>query len=88
MKTIYTKKALSNLSKLEKQIAKQISDKIKFFAKQDNPLMFAKKLKNLKLEIYRFRVGNYRIIFEIDKKGKIKILLILAVKHRKDAYKN
>jgi len=35
---------------------------------------------------FRFRIGDYRAIFAIDKSGKIQILMILNVKHRKEIY--
>ena len=41
------------------------------------------KLKGYAVE-YRIRVGDYRIRYEIDDQGRI--VLLLLVKHRKDAY--
>ena len=43
-----------------------------------------KKLKGYNPEIWRYRVGDYRIFFEIDHSENI--VGILAIKHRKDAY--
>jgi mRNA interferase RelE/StbE len=43
----------------------------------------AKKLKGE--SGYRIRVGNYRILYEIDDKAKL--LIIYRVKHRRDVYK-
>ena len=40
-----------------------------------------KKLTNFTPE-YRLRVGNYRVLFEVDNE----IITIYAVKHRKEAY--
>jgi mRNA interferase RelE/StbE len=43
-------------------------------------------IKKLKGEdAYRIRVGNYRVIYEIDD-GKI-IVIVVSVGHRKDIYK-
>lgn len=86
-KPVYTKKAFSDLVSLGRKIAKRILDKISYFCRQDDPLKYAKKLKDLKFGTYRFRIGNYRAIFDIDKKGNIQILLILTIKHRKDVYR-
>ncbi len=36
-------------------------------------------------DIYRVRQGNYRIIYEIE--GKKLVILILKIGHRKDIYK-
>ncbi len=83
---IYTKHARQDLKKLEKTIAERIIKKIYFFSQQKNALTFAKKLKNPEIGEYRFRIGDYRVIFDVDKKGNIQILIILKIKHRKDIY--
>jgi len=36
-------------------------------------------------EAYRIKSGNYRVIYEIDDKAKI--VYVLSVRDRKDAYK-
>jgi mRNA-degrading endonuclease RelE of RelBE toxin-antitoxin system len=86
-KVIYSKEAIDYLSKLPIKIRKRILDKIKFFRLQENPLKYAKKLTNPQYGSHRFRIGNYRAVFEIDDKGNIKILLILTINHRKDIYR-
>jgi len=86
-KVEYTKRAFKELKALPTKVAKKILDKIKYFKSQKDPLSYAKKLKDSKFGTYRFRIGEYRAIFDIDDKGNIKILLILTVKHRKDIYK-
>lgn len=35
---------------------------------------------------YRLRVGNYRILYEVD--TRIWLLTIYRIRHRKDSYKN
>lgn len=84
-KTEYTKKAQNDLRRLDYSISGRIVKKIDFFISQKEPLKFAKKLK-MGTERYRFRVGDYRVIFKIDERGNIKILMILRIKHRKDIY--
>jgi mRNA-degrading endonuclease RelE of RelBE toxin-antitoxin system len=49
-------------------------------------LIYAKYIKNTE-NLYRFRIGDYRAVFEIDSGSKINIILILAIGHRKDIYK-
>ena len=82
----FTGKAIEDLQQLESGIADRIMNKLKFFVEQKNPILFAKKLINRNIGQYRFRIGDYRAIFDIDHGGVIKILLILRVKHRKDIY--
>lgn len=43
-------------------------------------------LKNPIFGQYRFRVGAYRVIFDLDEDGQIHVLMVLAVKYRKDIY--
>ena len=83
---IYTEHARQNLKHLESKISRRIIEKIQFFGQQKNPLVFAKKLKDFTLGTYRFRIGDYRALFDVDKKGNIQILMILCIKHRKDIY--
>lgn len=85
-KVIYTEKAKEDLQSIERQIAQRILKKITFFATQKNPLYFAKPLKNMGQERYRFRIGDYRAIFRIDQHGTMQFLMILRIKYRKDIY--
>ena len=84
---VYTKKAVSDLASLNKSDAKRILGKISYFCGQKEPLKYAKKLKDPKFGTYRFRIGDYRAVFDVDSKGQVQILLILTIKHRKDIYK-
>ena len=49
-----------------------------------DPFYGAKKLKNTKVGIYRIRVGDHRIRFDIEKKS----ILLYCLRHRKDVYKD
>lgn len=82
----YTKNAVRDLKHLDLAIAQRILKKMDFFSKQENPLVFAKKLKDSTLGEYRFRVGDYRILFDLNSLGEIQILMVLSVKHRREAY--
>lgn len=81
-----TKKSKKDLLSLEKNIQKKIINKLRFYLVNNQPLRYAKKLKDARLGIYRFRIGDYRAIFDIDDQGCITILIILRIKHRKEAY--
>ena len=85
-KVIYLQKASDDLDRLEQQTAQRILQKIRYCSLQNNPLAFAKRLTDPALGQYRFRIGEYRAIFDVDKKGRIQILMILRIKHRKDIY--
>lgn len=82
----YTKKATRDLERLPRKTAQRIAGKIKFFRQQPDPLHYAKKLTEPGVGQYRFRIGEYRTIFDVDTKGRIYILMILRIKHRRDIY--
>ncbi len=79
-KLIFEKKALQNLNKLDAQIKKRIWDKLQEC--KENPFRFLKPIVQIKG--FKLRVGDYRII--IDVQEEIKILHILKVGHRKNIY--
>lgn len=82
MKFIFTTNAEKTLSKLEKTIIQRIFKKIDFWAASEKPLEYAKKLEGHNL--FRFRVGDFRIIASHDKKNdQIKVKRIA---HRKEVY--
>jgi len=74
--------AQKQIMKLDKKIIPII--KLAIADLTDNPRPYGyKKLKGE--DAYRIRVGDYRIIYEIDD-GKI-IVTVVSVGHRKDIYK-
>ena len=78
---VYTKRAIKNIEKLDTVVKKQISSKILLLA--ENPLQNAKKLIDFRLGQYRWRIGNYRIIFDIEGLD----IVVLRIRHRKEIYK-
>jgi len=82
----YTKNAARDLRQIDQQVSKRILKKMDFFSKQEDPLKFAKKLKGFSLGEYRFRIGDYRVLFDLDEDGSVKILMVLSIKHRREAY--
>ena len=82
----YTQQAIDDLAELPKVIARRIDKKLNWFIVQEQPLIFAKHLNNFSCGHYRFRVGDYRVLFDVDKKGTISILMILRIKRRKEVY--
>lgn len=66
-------------------LQKRILNKLSFFEKSKNPLKFAKQMHGLG-KIYRFRIGDYRIIVTPKDKNIITVLLILKIGHRREVY--
>jgi len=80
MNIIFSDEAIKDLKKLDKQTAKYLIKKIESL--RNYPLVTnIKKLKNF-YPPYRYRVGNYRILFDIENEN----IIIFKIKHRKDAY--
>jgi len=78
---VFSEKAKKQFLKLEKDIKKRIItplDRIKI-----RPEAYVTKLVGD--ASYRLRVGDYRVIMDIDK-GKL-IILIIKVGHRRNIYK-
>jgi mRNA interferase RelE/StbE len=82
----YTHRAKDDLAKLDKPTARRLLDKIDEYCASDRPLSFAKSLKGVLAGTYRFRVGDYRVIFEVGKDGRLNILLVLHLGHRREIY--
>lgn len=85
MKLTFTEPAAKAIARLPSQTAKRIVKKMQWFAVQEDPLSFAKPLADKRLGDYRFRIGAYRVLVDV-KKDRISVLVVLAVRHRKDAY--
>ena len=75
--------AEKDLSALSLQTAQRIAKVI--LRLKNNPRRNARKITGSKND-WRFRMGDYRVIYEIDDKKKV--IRIFRVKHRKDAYRN
>jgi mRNA interferase RelE/StbE len=83
----YAPSVQKDLRALDPVVAKQILQKLEQFVESDDPLGYAKPLVGKLQGLYRYRVGDYRIIFDIDAQGAITVLVILHVMHRKDIYR-
>jgi len=81
----YTQKAFKELKKMDKYTRKLILAWIeKNLVNCDNPRLHGKALVANKKGKWRYRVGNYRIISEIQEEKLI--ILVLTVGHRKNVY--
>ena len=75
--------AINQLQKLDVNLSRRIYKKVGEL--KDNP--FTKNIKRLKgEEAFRLRIGDYRIIFDVDRKEGV--ITILRLGHRKNIYKH
>lgn len=83
---VLTEKAKKQLSKLDKQTAKLIvSWLFKNLQGCTNPRQHGKGLTSNLSGYWRYRVGDYRLIADIQ--DNVVTILILEIKHRSEAYK-
>ena len=77
----YTQRSLKDIAKLDRIVKKRIARKLLDF--QKDPLKFSEPLKEYKFGKRRFRIGNYRVAFDIEGKE----IVILRIGHRREIYK-
>lgn len=80
---IFRSRAEKELKKLPRDIVIRIKDKLRYFLSSPNPLNFATPLKKSTLGSYRFRIGDYRVIFDVEGEN----IIILTIGHRREVYK-
>jgi mRNA interferase RelE/StbE len=81
----FSSHSLKQLKRLDKQIARRIigfiEDKI---APLDGPRQVGKPLQGRFVNLWRYRVGDYRVIVEIQDDELI--IQVVKIGHRKDIY--
>ena len=81
---IFKKSAIKELQRLPTFAVKNIGKAIDRLAETPRP-EGSKKLVDSKEDMWRIRVGDYRILYVIE--DKIQIIDIRRIGHRKDIYK-
>jgi mRNA interferase RelE/StbE len=82
-KLLYKKPAVKSIEKLPPHIKKRIKAKLEWFITQKDPLRFAERLTKPADAQYRYRVGVYRILFDLEGNN----IVVLYVQHRSEVYK-
>lgn len=82
----YLKSIQKEIRKINKGEQKKIREYLEErIANADDPRKFGKALKGTHSEFWRYRVGQYRIICEIDDSEIV--ILVIRIGHRKDVYR-
>ena len=84
MRIEYTETARKQLKKLDKTIQKRILDYMDEVGRLENPRSRGKALVENMRGLWRYRVGDYRVICEIQE-SRI-IISVLKIGHRKNIY--
>lgn len=83
MKYKFESKAVKEFFRLDRTVQMQIKNKLEFYMSCKNPVDFAEHLTDFEYGEYRFRIGDYRVTFDV----KNNTAMILKIGHRKDIYK-
>jgi mRNA interferase RelE/StbE len=76
------RQACRTLEKLERGVQRRIATAIRGLADDPRPAG-SRKLKNR--EVWRIRVGDYRVIYGVNDKESI--VLVAKIDHRRDVYR-
>ena len=79
-----TPTALKDLSQLDPIVAQRICKKIDWLAKNFESIA-PEPLKGNFEGVYKLRIGDWRVIYEVDSKSKLTRVHLIG--HRKDIYK-
>ena len=75
-----------DIKKLDRQVAKRIIKKIEWIISQSKiPTSLIRYLPKDLEGLQKYRIGDWRILFWIDRKKKE--IILYEVRHRKDIYK-
>jgi mRNA interferase RelE/StbE len=80
----FTPRAVRDLKSLDRQIRARIANRIDALAENPRP-QGVKKIEGEE-ELYRLRVGDYRILYQV--KAKVLLVLIVGVGHRREVYRS
>ena len=83
MRVIFTRSAFRQFQKLSCNVQKRIDEKLCFYLDQKDPLQFAELLRDSRFGNWRFRIGDYRVLFDVEGNK----IIVLKIGHRRDIYK-
>jgi mRNA interferase RelE/StbE len=78
---IYTQRAERDIAGLDPKTKERIAKTLLRY--KEEPLRYAEKLSDSMLGTYRFRIGDYRLVFDIEGDE----IVVLRVGHRREIYR-
>lgn len=81
----FKKSARKEFDKLPSQIQQKVIEALNFLSQNPySELLQIKKLKGIE-SLYRIRIGDYRILYEIENKRLL--VIVIKIGHRSDVYR-
>ncbi len=78
---VYTHRAIRDIDALDTKVKQRIGKTLRRY--EPDPLKHAEPLRQSELGSYRFRIGDYRVVFDLEGDQ----IVILRVGHRREIYK-
>ena len=74
---VYTRRAVKDIDKLEVKVKRRMGKSLNRY--KEDPLKYAEKISDPNLGSYRLRIGDYRVIFDLEGED----IVVLGVGHRR-----
>lgn len=81
----FTKKADKAFGRLDRSTAKRVADALEDIARLDDPRSRGKALAGPLAGLWRYRVGNHRVVCDIE--DDVLVVLVVDVDHRSGVYR-
>jgi mRNA interferase RelE/StbE len=78
---VYTHKAAKDIHNIEPRVRKRIGKALLRY--KEDPIKYSRKMINSEHVSYRFRIGDYRVIFDIENDD----IVVLRIGHRREIYR-
>ena len=81
----FTKAADKALQRLDRSVSSRILDELESVSKLEDPRTRGRALRHNLSGLWRYRVGDYRIVCDIE--DEVLLVLVVDVAHRREVYK-
>lgn len=81
-----SEKAFKSLKKMDKPVARRIYKELRALERIEDPRSKGKALTGMLSGLWRYRVGDYRIICDIE--DSVMVILAIRIDHRKNIYRS
>ena len=78
---VYTRRATKDIERLEESVKRRLETALMRY--KEDPMKYAERISDPHLGSYRFRIGDYRVIFDLEGEE----IVVLRVGHRRDIYR-